>query len=360
MYLPQIRLRGEACPRTKHTTITTRLTAQVGEILQVWLGRRELGVAEDAEELIAQHPELAPRLRECIESVELLSRSGLEADLYDQPVYPSIPDFEIVGQLGRGGMGIVYEARQRSLDRNVALKILPLATVNPLAATRFQREAETAAALHHTHIVPIFAVGQSEGVHWYAMQRINGQPLNSLLKTNPGGVNVDEVARIGIEAADALAHAHHHGVVHRDIKPGNLLIEPTGHVWLTDFGLARRDVDATATVTGAMLGTPRDMSPEQVFTSAAANLDHRSDIYSLGATLYELATGAALFDGPTPLDVLQQIRMAEPASPRKVRPTIPRDLEVVLQKCLEKNPKDRYQSADDLAADLRGSRGPPD
>ncbi len=204
------------------------IDAPVGEILQAWQERRERGVAEDAAQLIARHPELAPRLGECIESVELLSRSGLEADSWDTPVYPSIPDFEIVGQLGRGGMGIVYEARQLSLDRSVALKILPLATVSPLAATRFQREAETAAALHHTHIVPIFAVGQNQGVHWYAMQQINGQPLNSLLDTNPGGVDVDEVARIGIQAADALAHAHHHGVVHRDIKPGNLLIEPDG------------------------------------------------------------------------------------------------------------------------------------
>lgn len=328
---------------------------RVGEILQAWLGRRELGTAEPAETLISQHPNDASRLRECIDSIEMLDQSGFHEVVW-APSYPTIPDFEIVGELGRGGMGIVYEARQISLDRMVALKILPMTSIDPMAAQRFQREAETAAALHHTNIVPIHAVGHSDGVHWYAMQRIEGRPLGALLEKQPKGIDPDEVARIGIEAADALALAHHHGVVHRDIKPANLLIQDDGQVWLTDFGLARRDVDDAATMTGAMLGTPRYMSPEQVFASRGLSLDHRSDIYSLGATLYELVTGTALFDGPTPLDVLHQIRSSEPAKPRDLRSAIPRDLEIVLQKCLAKDPKERYQSANDLASDLRAIR----
>ncbi|MFK8114363.1 MAG: protein kinase [Rubripirellula sp.] len=328
---------------------------RVGEILQAWIGRRDLGNAEPAETLIAQHPKFASRLRDCIDSIEMLDDSGF-IEQSATVAYPKIPDFEILGELGRGGMGIVYEARQISLDRLVALKILPITSVDPLAAQRFQREAETAAALHHTNIVPIHAVGQNEGVHWYAMQRIEGKPLSSLLQQNPNGVDTDEVARIGIESAEALALAHHHGVVHRDIKPGNLLITEEGHVWLTDFGLARRDADSGATVTGAMIGTPRYMSPEQVFAPRGAVLDHRSDIYSLGATMYELATGRVLFDGDTPMDVLQQIRTSEPAKPRTIRSGIPRDLEVVLQKCLAKDPKERYQSATDLASDLRAVR----
>ena len=328
--------------------------SRIAEILNAWIARRELGNAEPAELLIRNHPELGTRFRQCVESIELLSESRLQSP--PTPQYPEIPDFEIVGELGRGGMGIVYEAKQASLDRSVALKILPITTADPLAADRFRREAETAAALHHTNIVPIHAVGQNEGVHWYAMQRIDGVPLNDLLRGSPNGVDPDEVARIGIEAADALAHAHHHGVVHRDIKPANLLIEDGGHVWLTDFGLARRDLDTGATASGALIGTPRYMSPEQVFAPKGVALDHRCDIYSLGATLYELVTGSVLFDGNTPLDVLQQIRTAEPIRARDVRRTVPRDLEIVLQKCLAKDPRERYQSAQELATDLRAVR----
>ena len=327
---------------------------RVGEILSAWVARREVGTAEPAETLIRQNPQIATKLRDCMESIEMLDGSGLQAP--PPRVFPKIPGFEITGELGRGGMGIVYEANEIALDRTVALKILPMTTVDAVAVERFQREAETAAALHHTNIVPIHAVGHDEGVHWYAMQRIEGKPLQDLLRDSPSGIVPDEVARIGIEAAEALALAHRHGVVHRDIKPANFLIQEDGHVWLTDFGLARRDVDGGATATGAMLGTPRYMSPEQVFAPKGVPLDQRSDIYSLGATLYELATGTVLFDGDTPLDVLQQIRTAEPANPRSIQSRIPRGLDIVLQRCLAKDPKERYQSAEAVAADLRAIR----
>ncbi|QDT13812.1 serine/threonine protein kinase [Planctomycetes bacterium K23_9] len=333
---------------------------RLAEVLQQWMERRDAGTAESPAELIAKHPELQPQLGECIESVSLLDSSDFTCS--PSPVTTwrlpdfKIPDFRITGHLGRGGMGIVYEAVQESLDRTVALKILPQTTVDPMAAQRFWREAETAAALHHPNIVPVYGVGRHEGVHWYAMQRIDGAPLSKTLSEHPQGVPLDEVVRIGIESASALQYAHKQGVVHRDIKPGNLLVADDGHIWLTDFGLARRDADATATVTGAMLGTPRYMSPETVFQSPGAKPDHRSDIYSLGATMYELVTGTALFDGPTPLDVLQQIRTADPPNPTTIRRGLPRDLEVVLQTCLAKDSNDRYQTAGDLQDDLMAIR----
>ncbi|MGB7343992.1 MAG: protein kinase [Pirellulaceae bacterium] len=343
----------DSTPGDLDATVDLRLA----EVLQQWMERRDAGAAESPEELIAKHPELQPQLGECLESVSLLDSSDFTCaqspvTTWQLPDF-KIPDFRITGHLGRGGMGIVYEAIQESLDRTVALKILPQTTVDPMAAQRFWREAETAAALHHPNIVPVYGVGRHEGVHWYAMQRIDGAPLSKALADHPNGVRLDEVVRIGIESAGALHYAHGQGVVHRDIKPGNLLLaQDDGHVWLTDFGLARRDADATATVTGAMLGTPRYMSPETVFQSPNTAPDHRSDIYSLGATLYELVTGTALFDGPTPLDVLQQIRVADPPNPTAIRRDLPRDLEVVLQTCLAKKPQDRYQSAGDLQSDL--------
>ena len=347
---------GDELPNRLGSTMDLK----VAEVLQDWMKRKESNTAESPAELpaelVAKHPDLQPQLGRCIESISVLDNSEFSQSAPLSPMGPlpdlQIPDFRIAGLLGRGGMGVVYEAVQESLERTVALKILPQTSVDPMAAQRFKREAETAAALHHPNIVPVYGVGHHQGVHWYAMQRIIGQPLSQMLNDFPDGVAIDEVIRIGIESAGALDYAHEKGVMHRDIKPGNFLMSDDGHIWLTDFGLARRAADVTATVTGAMLGTPRYMSPETVFQSSGSVPDQRSDIYSLGATLYELVTGAALFDGPTPLDVLQQIRMADPPNPAAIRRELPRDLEVVLQKCLAKDPADRYQSAEALRSDL--------
>ena len=169
------------------------------------------------------------------------------------------------------------------------------------AMKRFQREAETVARLHHTNIVPIFAVGCERGVHYYAMQFIDGRSLGDVLaesQRTKTPLPPDDVARWGLQAAEALAHAHHRGVIHRDIKPSNLLLDGDGIVWLTDFGLAKRMDEATLTVHGTLMGTPRYMSPEQA-ASLQQPVDRRTDVYSLGATLYELATGrASLRVGP--------------------------------------------------------------
>ena len=238
------------------------------------------------------------------------------------------------------------------MRRHVALKVLRFGVVaDEDAMNRFRREAETVARLHHTNIVPIFAVGCERGVHYYAMQLIDGRSLADVLgesQRTGKPLEFDDVARWGLQAAEALAHAHQRGVIHRDIKPSNLLLDPDGVVWLTDFGLAKRMDEATLTVHGTLMGTPRYMSPEQA-ASLQQPVDRRTDLYSLGATLYELATGVPVFESAMPHLVIAQILTEEPARPRQIRPALPRDLETVILTCLAKEPARRYQSAQALA-----------
>lgn len=316
-------------------------------------------------EVVAQHPELAPGLEECLQGLRRLESVVTESSgesgvsvAASAAELPQIPDFQIVGELGRGGMGVVYEARQLSLNRVVALKVLPLGRVDRRAVERFVREAETVAGMQHGGIVPVFAVGVHDGLHWFAMQRIDGMPLSHWFAHHEVASRqqaIAEVVRVGIEAADALDHAHQRGVIHRDVKPGNLLVDANNKVWLTDFGLARRDVDVTATATGTMLGTPRYMSPEQISHHEQA-VDARTDVYSLGATLYEMATGQPPFSSESPLQLLTQIQQDEPPAPRQIEPAIPRPLELVMLKCLDKEPARRYATAGELAEDLRAIR----
>ena len=265
-------------------------------------------------------------------------------------------DFEIVREVGRGGMGVVYEAQQLSLKRKVALKVLRFAGVaDQDAMERFQREAETVAQLHHTNIVPIFAIGEQKGVFYYAMQFIEGRSLAAVLEQSQkeaAPLDLVEAARWTLQAAEALAHAHQRNVIHRDVKPSNLILDPAGQVWLTDFGLAKRMDDAALSMTGALLGTPRYMSPEQA-SAAKQPVDQRTDIYSLGATLYELATGKPLFEADSPHGIISQILTTEPPPPRSLRPGLPRDLETIILKCLAKEPSARYATAQALADDLR-------
>lgn len=339
---------------------------QIAAVISRWM-ESSLESRPAASELVARHPELAPGLAECLAGLQqiesgkaIVAKSGSRENEVseDGAVFPVIPDFEVLGELGRGGMGVVYEARQLSLDRIVALKVLPFGAVDPRTLKRFLREAETVAALAHPGIVPIYAVGVHNGLNWFAMQRIEGCPLSqwfAVATFESQAATIREVVRVGIEAAEALEHAHQRGVIHRDVKPGNLLVDTTGKVWLTDFGLARREVDVTATATGAMLGTPRYMSAEQI-SDSDEQIDARTDIYSLGATLYEMATGRAPFTSESPLELLTQIRRDEPTPPRQIDPTIPRTLELVILKCLDKEPGRRYQSASALAEDLKAIR----
>ena len=243
-----------------------------------------------------------------------------------------------------------------SLHRRVALKVLRFGVLaDQEAMLRFRREAETVARLHHTNIVPIFAVGAEHGVHYYAMQFIEGRSLALVMveSSRKGELPSNEdVVRWGLQAAEALSHSHQRGVIHRDVKPSNLLLDAEGVLWLTDFGLAKRADEVTLTVRGALLGTPRYMSPEQA-ESLERPVDHRTDLYSLGASLYELATGHPVFDSPAPHAVIAQILTQEPARPRRLRPLLPRDLETIILTCLAKDPRERYQSAQSLAADFR-------
>jgi serine/threonine protein kinase/Flp pilus assembly protein TadD len=364
------------------------------------------GRRPDREAFLRAHPEIAPALTACLEGLDLVARALPElsqagetratADVV-QPAQP-LGDFEIVREVGRGGMGVVYEAVQLSLGRRVALKVLPFAsTLDAKQLQRFKNEAHAAAQLHHTNIVPVHATGCERGVHYYAMQYIDGQTVAGMLEElrphsgrecpdaglptgpylpSPQALDTAAgetatplvaamteershkspaffrtVARLGVQAALALEHAHGLGVIHRDIKPGNLLVDMHGNLWITDFGLAHCQSQAGLTMTGDLVGTLRYMSPEQALAQRVT-VDHRTDIYSLGLTLYELLTLEPAFAGRDRQQLLQQIAFEEPCPPRRVNETIPAELETIVLKATEKNPAERYASAQDLADDL--------
>ena len=312
---------------------------QLVEILDRYLAELKAGMAPSRDELIQRHPHLAERLEACLAGLEFIHRTELAGP--DSP--QRLGDFRLLREVGRGGMGAVYEAEQISLGRRVAVKVLRFGAVSdPEAVDRFRREAETVARLHHTNIVPIFFVGSEGGVNYYAMQFIEGRSLAEVLAQRTEPLDVQTVAEWGLQAAEALTHAHQRDVIHRDVKPSNLLLDEEGRIWLTDFGLAKRLDDVTLSMTGALLGTPRYMSPEQA-SAARHRTDHRTDLYSLGATLYELATGQPVFSADTPHQVISQILNQEPTPPRRLRPDLPRDLETILLKCLAKEPEQRYR-----------------
>jgi serine/threonine protein kinase len=316
--------------------------------------------------------------------------------------YRRLGDFQIVREIGRGGMGVVYEALQLSLNRKVALKVLFGGLgLTSKAVERFRLEAETAAKLHHTNIVPVYATSEEDGTNFYAMELIDGPSLDNVIRqmraaatsggwgrtalgdgvslspelaqTTPyvegatasgsttslsfsslgsGSGYFDTVARMLAEVADALDYAHRQGVVHRDMKPSNLLLSPAGRLSVNDFGLARVFEQPGLTMPGELVGTPAYMSPEQI-AAGQTPLDHRTDIYSLGATLYELLTLHPPLAGERRDQVLAQILNKEPMAPRKLNPKVPRDLETICLKAMEKDPDRRYQTAAAMAEDLR-------
>ena len=329
----------------------------LARILELYESRLEAGPisAEERAAFLAEHGALGPQLEEALAGLEFIHGARKAGGGAVAPV--QLGDFRIVREIGRGGMGVVYEAEQISLKRRVALKVLQSGRLtDEMAMRRFQREAETVGRLHHTNIVPIFAIGAEGGVRYYAMQFIEGRDLAALAleARRKGGRIYDarEVAQWALQAAEALAHAHKRGVIHRDIKPSNLILDPEGRIWLTDFGLARRMDDVSLSLTGALLGTPRYMSPEQA-SSALRPVDHRTDIYSLGATLYELCTRHPIFEAAHAHEVLARILHEEPKAPRQLAPDLPRDFETIVLKCLAKEPEGRYADAGALADDLR-------
>jgi serine/threonine protein kinase/predicted Zn-dependent protease len=331
-------------------------------------------------------------------SSDAFSRSLLAETL---PSGSRLGDFEILAELGRGGMGVVYRARQVSLGREVALKVLPgYARHGPMAVQRFRAEAQAAARLHHTNIVPIYAQGEHGGHFYYAMELVEGVGLDTVIHSRPellsstlarralsvgastenrnlpapaaadrqpvraacdpqvtpatGWTRADyrQLAALVSEVADALECAHRHGVIHRDVKPRNLLLGTNNRLHLTDFGLARLTDEPHLTVSGEVMGTPAYLSPEQV-RGDTGRIDHRTDIYSLGVTLYEVLTRRKPFDGETREQIITGICTLEPVTPRRLDPQIPVDLETICLRAMEKEPERRHQSAALLAADLR-------
>ena len=387
----------------------------------------------------AQHPDLAEPLREYFDSIRFLyqAATGYRPDpteIKDVPTnWQTVGDYRIIREIGRGGMGVVYEAQSKSLLRRVALKLLPFKSLlDEKQIARFRNEAQAAGQLHHPHIVPVYAVGCDRGVHYLAMQYIAGQPvdvviaeLRQVAATNGtlSGVTKDDrggqttvavpnwdtahdatelfshstrshmaqprdlpasaaqpcrstsvkpspwhsfsvagchrnrdylrtVAGLGANIADALQHAHDMGILHRDIKPSNLLLDETGKAWITDFGLAHVPSDETMTMTGDVMGTVRYMSPEQA-SGHTQFIDQRTDIYSLGITLYELSTLRRAFDTETRDQFLRCVADQEPLAPRRLNPAIPIDLETIILKAIAKEPAQRYVTAGEFAVDLR-------
>ena len=365
------------------------------ELVKEYQAELDRGRRPDRSDFLARHPELAPTLAPYLDGLDLLNRgakalsgTGLPARL-ETGVGPGsrLGEFEIVREVGRGGMGVVYEALQKSLNRRVALKVLPsVLAADQNRLRRFTVEAQAAAAVAHPHIVPVYAVGEDRGVNFYTMRLVDGSPLDSLAagialvrkqssddspppklpdthdEVPPPGGLIDlakwdrprfqrAVARLGEQVARALDHAHQSGVVHRDVKPANLLLDRQGHVWVTDFGLAQFIDAGTVTRTGATVGTMRYMSPEQA-AGDRRRLDHRTDVYSLAATLYELLAGRPAFPAEEPHILLRQILDTEPPPLRSIEPSVPADLETVLQKGMQKEPRDRYATAAEFADDL--------
>jgi serine/threonine protein kinase/Flp pilus assembly protein TadD len=435
----------------------------VSQATDEFIERLDRGYQPEIEEFAARYPQISTVLRQVLPALQALRLPVRDPAPSPLPLSPaegergrgegslaasepqatrSLGDFRILREIGRGGMGVVYEAEQISLARRVALKVLPFAaTIDAKQLQRFKNEAQAAAHLQHQNIVPVYAVGCERGVHYYAMQFIEGQTVEALIhelrqsvdrtvadqkdapmrlsamtcdflegngapagqppalehvgspglespeapaeptgasKTQPRprfargrstattgpalcSVSTERsvrtmaywctVANLGVQAAKALDHAHSLGVVHRDIKPGNLLVDVRGNLWITDFGLAHCQNQVGLTMTGDFVGTLRYMSPEQALAQRGI-IDHRTDLFSLGVTLYELLTLEPAFPGCDRQELLRQIASEEPRSSRLLNKSIPVDLETIVLKAMAKNPAERYATAQDLAEDL--------
>jgi serine/threonine protein kinase len=414
----------------------------VAEVADEYIERVERGEAVDIEEYASKYPDIADIVRKVLPALKLMKLSASGSSSSGHATGPEISggllgDYRILRQIGRGGMGVVYEAEQISLNRRVAVKVLPFAAaLDPKQLQRFKHEVQTAAHLHHTNIVPVYAVGCERGVYYYAMQFIEGQSLAEVVhqlrrlhrrssanvpstlgldseggdslpgggydsqlsasgntgaasssavyrrlagSTSPEGAAPVSEDRAGstlaqaqlsthhtinsvsyirgvvsllLQAAEALEYAHSHGIVHRDIKPANLLSDSRGNLWITDFGLARFQRDHNLTMTGDVVGTLSYMSPEQALARHGL-VDHRTDIYSLGATLYELLTLERVFAGRDRQELLNSLAHDEPKAPRRLNSAIPVDLQTIVLKALSKAPEDRYSSAREFADDLK-------
>jgi serine/threonine-protein kinase len=324
------------------------------------------GQRPDVESVARQHPDLADELRDlwaAVQVAEVFARpspDGEETALHPDILYPgpepaglprSFGDYELLEKLGRGGMGVVYKAWQRSLGRTVALKLLlhgEQASAEELA--RFRAEAEAAAQLEHPNIVAVYEVGDWQGRPYFSMQYVEGPTLADLVAGGP--LPPRQAARLLADVCRAVHHAHQAGILHRDLKPSNVLLDKAGHPHVADFGLAKRvEGDPSLTRTGNILGTPSYMSPEQA-TGSRGVLGPASDVYSLGTILYTLLTGRPPFQAANSVDTLRMVLEQDPVPPRLLNPRVDRELEMVCLKCLQKPADLRYPTAAALADDL--------
>ncbi len=296
---------------------------------------------------------LGPLADETVAGIDSSAVASAKADDPGQPaeVLMDFGDYELLEEIGRGGQGVVYRARQKSLNRTVALKVIGLGQWATQAhLKRFRREAESAANLDHPCIVPIYEVGEREGSCYFSMKFIDGGQLDEVAKRTP--ISMRNAAELIAKLARTVHYAHEHGILHRDIKPGNILLDTKGEPHLTDFGLARLlETESTVTNTMDVLGTPSYMAPEQA-SGRNEQLTSATDVYGLGAVFYQLLTGHPPFVGGTTYETVRLVLEAEPRQPRLRNPKIDRELSTICLKCLEKDPKRRYSSALALAEDL--------
>ena len=411
----------------KHTQVGDDRDALLGQVVDEFFDALEQGEKPDVADYARRYPEIADLLQVAIpavlaaEDTAVNSFDRMDAGTSSPP--RQLGDFRILRQIGRGGMGIVYEAEQITMQRRVAVKVLPLAgLVDEQRIRRFQNEVRAIATLNHPNIVPVYTVSEDRGVHYFAMQLIRGRSLAEILSslqrlqdeghelegssiscltsnpadnveaerenrtdsiamssTIPGGSDASEprihpsetivdandstiphssrqeyfrsVTALGIQAAEALQHAHGQSIIHRDIKPANLLVDAASRLYVTDFGLARIEAGTGVTMSGDVVGTLRYMAPEQAL--AKRIMDHRADIYSLGATLYELLTLRPAYPTEDRQELLQQIAFEEPTPLRRIDSAIPAELATIVQKAMSKEVAERYQTAEDFADDLR-------
>ncbi len=333
--------------------------SRVNRVIAAYLRDVDAGVAADPHELLRQNPEIADELRSFLDDQSSLmnlarapSNNAEETTVAPSPAIEGkhFGEYELLAEVARGGMGVVYQARHVKLNRIVAVKmILSGQLADPADLKRFRAEAEAAASLDHPNIVPIYEVGEHEHIPYFSMKFIRGGSLSQRIGEFRDDLKV--AARMLMKIARAVHYAHQRGLLHRDLKPGNILLDEAGRPHVTDFGLAKRVIeDIRLTQTGDILGTPAYMPPEQ---ASAQPLTTAADVYSLGAILYEMLTGAPPFQAETKLALLLKVKGEDPPSPRRLNPHIDRDLETICLKCLEKEPSKRYASADALAEDLQ-------